>query len=78
MTATVNPGSAFSLGAQRTLFAAGALLRSPTHRAYEVAPDDRRFVFTRLVGSQEEAGPVSLIQVENWLAEVQGAGSRRR
>jgi len=73
---SVNPGTSFDAGAQRTLFNASDYLISQGHRMYDITPDDRRFVFLRPVDeSQSAAGPVDLVQVDNWLAEL---GAQRR
>jgi serine/threonine-protein kinase len=79
VAALVTPGAAFVLGEQRTLFPATDMLRSSSHRTWDVSPDDRRFVFTRLIGTQgaPSAVPVAVIQVDDWLAEIQNAGRKR-
>jgi eukaryotic-like serine/threonine-protein kinase len=71
ISATVTPGPTFALGDQRILFAGGAYLQSGNLRGYAVSPDDSRFIFTRLVGSQT-TGPVDLVLVENWFTELDG------
>ena len=80
VAATVNPGAAFVLGEQRTLFPALGLLRSLTVAHWDVSPDDRRFLFTRFVeapGAAISNSATVVIQVDNWLLELQSGGARR-
>jgi len=37
---------------------------------YDVAPDDKRFLFLRQVREQGVQGPDKLVQITNWAAEV--------
>lgn len=79
VSAAVTPGTAFVLGAQRTLFPATGLLRSDFHAQWAVSPDDSRFIFTRFFGELTVANPVpvQVIQVDNWLVELKAKGARR-
>jgi len=77
VSAAVKPGATFALGDQTVLFPARAFMANDTHRQYDVTPDDRRFVFVRLVGGPATAGDTKLIMVENWLADIGSGGQRR-
>jgi serine/threonine-protein kinase len=71
----VSPGPSFVAGEQQTLFDASSFVTAVGHRVYDITPDDRRFVFLRSTGaSQTQAGPPTLVQVDNWFAELEGAG----
>jgi serine/threonine-protein kinase len=58
-----------TLGKQR-LFSANGYFASPWAQAYDVSPDDKRFLMLR-VGSSSGAVPVSVVLVQNFLAELQ-------
>jgi len=75
IAAQITTGSAFSVGEQTRLFSARGLQSFLVSRAYDVTPDDRRFVFTRAVGSEnQDVQPV--IHVENWISEVRNITNR--
>jgi serine/threonine-protein kinase len=64
-------GEAFRLGDQRELFGVGPeFVRGLNYRAYDLHPDDRRFVFLRIVG-QQSALTGRLVLVENWFTELE-------
>jgi hypothetical protein len=60
---------AFGILEKRRLFSANGYFASPWAQAYDVAPDDRRFLMLR-VGSSLGAVPASLVIVQNFLAEL--------
>jgi serine/threonine-protein kinase len=60
----------FGILEKRRLFSANGYFASPWAQAYDVAPDDRRFLMLR-VGSSLGAVPASLVIVQNFLAELQ-------
>ena len=67
-------------GAYLSLFPALGLLRSLTVAHWDVSPDDRRFLFTRFVeapGAASSNSATVVIQVDNWLLELQSGGARR-
>jgi serine/threonine-protein kinase len=72
----------FEGGAQRLLFAAGDFRSGGNKTHYYPTPDDRRFVFVRNVGGQEErAAAAYVVQVRNWFTELRaqaraGGGAR--
>lgn len=74
---TVNPGAIFATGEQRVLFPTGPFVASVFHRAYDVSPDGRRFIFSRLIGGQETEQQAPVVYVENWLSDVASATRRR-
>ena len=61
-------GRSVAVGKQRALFDVSAYSRHPTHRAYDVFPDDQRFVMMRAA----EKAPSNLVMVDNWLTELSG------
>jgi hypothetical protein len=70
MTVPVTVAPAFSSGAPRVLFAAGEYARSPGNRAYDVTPDDQRFVMLRSLDDSASKLPVQLVLVDNWMEEL--------
>jgi len=76
---TVGPGAVFESAEQRTLFSTKAYQSNLiSRRVYDIAPDDRRFLFARTVGSSAgaAAGPPNLVRIDNWFTEL-GAPRRR-
>ena len=65
-------GTGFQMGEQQVLFD-DTYFRDQYHAQYAVSPDDRRFVFKRLVGDESGPGsssPAIAILVQHWLAEL--------
>ncbi len=62
----------FSVGERRVLFPIRAgYVNSNNHRAYNVSPDDQRFLMVRFAGSgDEDDAPGALIVVENFFEEL--------
>ena len=82
VAANVTLGATFVLGEQRALFSAAGYVRAGTNARYDVAPDDRRFVFLRFVGvgarsDGASSDPLTVIKVDNWLTELKAGGARR-
>ena len=82
VAANVTLGATFVLGEQRALFSTAGYVRAGTNARYDVAPDDRRFVFLRFVGTGAGSGgassdPLTVIKVDNWLTELKAGGARR-
>ena len=77
VSAEIRPGTAFTLGEQRTLFPVPGRTANNT-ALWAVTPDDRRFIFIRSVGLTVAAStvPVEVIQVDNWLHELRSTNSR--
>ena len=75
---TIRPGATFEAGEQRALFStrdyqASSLVR----RVYDLTPDDRRFIFSRTVGTTGGAsGAPSLVRVDNWFTELGAVRAR--
>ena len=61
---------AFAAEAPRALFPAKAYARAASYRAYDVTPDDRRFVMLRPVADSVAAAPNQLVVVDNWFDEL--------
>ena len=70
----VVPGVTFTLGAQVTLFTTSGFTSSTggstTYLYYDVAPDDKRFVFFRKLTENGAVKVDPLVQVVNWGVEV--------
>ncbi len=82
VAANVTLGATFVLGEQRALFSTAGYVRSSTNVRYDVAPDDRRFLFLRFVGTGAGSGgassdPLTVVKVDNWLTELKAGGARR-
>jgi len=70
---TLRPGAAFEAAEQRVLFSTSLYDASDeSRRSYEITPDDRRFLFARLVGfsAAAQVGPLNLVRVDNWFTEL--------
>jgi serine/threonine-protein kinase len=76
MVAAVAPGAAFVTSEVRTLFSVAAFARGSQHPYYAVAPDDRRFLFVRSLGTTVAGGPAYVTIVDNWLAELRAGTGR--
>jgi eukaryotic-like serine/threonine-protein kinase len=73
MAVTVAGGSAFVAAEQRRLFAAAPYLSNTAHTEYQLSPDDRRFLFKRLVGAEiAGARAATAVLVQDWLTELEG------
>jgi serine/threonine-protein kinase len=70
---SVTGGAAFAVGEQRRLFSAGPYLNNTAHTEYQISPDDRRFLFKRLVGAEiAGARAATAVLVQHWLTELEG------
>lgn len=67
ISVSVTTAPAFELGASTTLFSTNQFISGNGRRAYELSPDDRRFLMIRPLGSLRQG---QLIVVENWFAEL--------
>jgi serine/threonine-protein kinase len=67
VAAQVTTRSAFSLGQQQTLFSARTFVTDGSHRAYDVSPDDQRFI---MIASDAGDDSGELILVQNWFEEL--------
>jgi Tol biopolymer transport system component/tRNA A-37 threonylcarbamoyl transferase component Bud32 len=70
MTVPVTTTPSFSAGAPRVLFPTRAYAKTPGNRAYDVTPDDQRFVMLRLVDDSISRPPAQLVFVDNWFGEL--------
>ena len=78
MAVTVNAGSAFAAAEQRRLFSAASYLNNTAHTEYQISPDDRRFLFKRLVGAEiAGARAATAVLVQHWLTELEHGGTPR-
>jgi Tol biopolymer transport system component len=75
---TVTGSSAFAAAEQRRLFSAGSYLTNNAHTEYQISPDDRQFLFKRLVGSEiAGARAATAVLVQHWLSELEGTRAAR-
>jgi serine/threonine-protein kinase len=70
MSVPVTTTPAFSPGTPRALFSTTGYAKSPGNRAYDVTPDDQRFVMLRLVADSAAPTPAQLVFVDNWFREL--------
>ena len=68
MAVDIATGTTFLPGTPRRLFPLTGYRGARNRQQYDVAPDDRRFLMIR---EPEDAGPGTVVYVENWLAELQ-------
>lgn len=72
IAAEVQPGAAFSVKSRRALFANPALGADPYHRAFDLSPDDRRFIMVdRPIGEATD-----IVVVLNWDVGLSRAAKR--
>ncbi len=77
LTVPVTTTPAFSPGAPRVLFAAKNLARAPSYRAYDVTPDDQRFLMLRTLDDSASRQSAQMVFVDNWVAELRGKLARK-
>jgi len=70
MAVPVTTTPAFTPGTPHALFPAGKYAHGPSYRAYDVSPDDRRFLMLSPASDSVTATPTRLVVVENWLEEL--------
>jgi Tol biopolymer transport system component/tRNA A-37 threonylcarbamoyl transferase component Bud32 len=70
MTVPVTTSPAFSAGTPAPLFQAQSYARSLSYRAYDVSPDDRRFVMLRPAADSVRTPGRQLVVVDNWFEEL--------
>jgi hypothetical protein len=70
MTVPITTAPAFASGAPRVLFPAKQYARALSHRAYDVTPDDHRFVMLRPIGDSLPDPASQVVVVDNWFAEL--------
>ncbi len=67
---TVATAPSFSAGAPRALFPAKPYARSLSYRAYDLSPDDKRFIMLRPVTDSVAPPNSTLVVVDNWFEEL--------
>ena len=67
VAAEITTQPAFAVGNQTVLFPGGAYTQDDSHRGYDVAPDDRRFLMVR---ERDAGGRANLVLVDNWFQEL--------
>ncbi|MCG6958031.1 MAG: protein kinase, partial [Gemmatimonadetes bacterium] len=71
MAVPVTTTPTFTNGAPHVLFPAGQFARGPSYRAYDVSPDDRRFLMLSPVSDSVQAVPSRLVVVDHWFTELE-------
>ena len=76
--AALDPGPPFNVAGRASLFStAGLLPAGQDHRAYDVHPDDERFLFA-IPQESEESGSVYWLMIDHWSTELnERLGDRR-
>jgi Tol biopolymer transport system component len=69
----LTPGASFTVGQPRVLFAAAQYVLDTNAGAYDVSPDDKRFVFVRTATG---GMGTELVVVQNWFQELRGRVGR--
>jgi len=78
IVARIHPGTVFSVSDRQTLFTIGSELlfrQDEQYALYDVAPDDRRFVFLR--GVDVQVTEPELVLVDNWPLSLRGAAGSK-
>ena len=70
MAVPVTTTPTFTAGTPHALFPAEQYVPGPSYRAYDVSPDDRRFLMLSPVSDSVEAAPNRLVMVDNWFEEL--------
>ena len=70
MAVAVTTTPAFKAEAPRALFPAKSYARAPSYRAYDISPDDRRFVMLRPVADSAATPTGQVVFVDNWFQEL--------
>jgi len=70
MAVPVTTTPTFASGTPHALFPAGNYATGPSYRAYDVSPDDRRFLMLAPVSDTVAAAPNRLVVVEHWFEEL--------
>jgi serine/threonine-protein kinase len=70
LTVPVTTTPSFSPGTPRVLFDTKGLARAASYRAYDVTPDDQRFVMLRSLDDAASRQPAQLVFVDNWMKEL--------
>ncbi len=70
MAVPVTTMPSFSPGTPRALFDTKGLARAAAYRAYDVTPDDQRFVMLRPLDDAASRQPAQLVFVDNWIEEL--------
>jgi Tol biopolymer transport system component len=71
MSTPVTTTPSFSPGTPKVLFSTKGFARAAAYRAYDVTPDDQRFVMLRALDDSAVQQSSQLVFVDNWLAELQ-------
>jgi tRNA A-37 threonylcarbamoyl transferase component Bud32 len=77
MAVPVTTTPTFAPGTPHVLFPAGKYTNQASYRAYDVSPDDRRFLMLSTVSDSVAAGPERLVVVDNWFTELKGKLANR-
>ncbi len=84
IAATISVQPTFSVASRQTLFKLPpGVYRTISHQAYDVAPDDRRFLMIRAAGASAKdadtrTSTANIVVVMNWLEELKAKVSGKR
>jgi eukaryotic-like serine/threonine-protein kinase len=67
---TATATATFAPGTPHALFPAGTYAHGPSYRAYDVSPNDRRFLMLGPISDSTTAAPNRLVVVDNWFEEL--------
>jgi hypothetical protein len=70
MAVPVTTSPSFSSGSPRVLFSTRGFAKAPSYRAYDVTPDDQRFVMLKSFDDSATRQSSQLVFVDNWLMEL--------
>ena len=73
VSAEIQPGAAFSVGKQRTLFSISQFVRSGPVPSFSLSPDDKQFLMVREGEATQQS---ELILAENWLQGLKGQSGK--
>ncbi|MDP2584415.1 MAG: protein kinase [Candidatus Palauibacterales bacterium] len=71
MAVPVTTTPTFAPGTPHALFPAGQYASGPSYRAYDISPDDRRFLMLSPVSDSAAAAPNRLVVVDHWFEELE-------
>ncbi len=70
MAVNVTTTPSFAAEAPRALFVDTTYVKSPSYRAYDLSPDDQRFVMLRALADSVTQAPTQVVLVDNWFEEL--------
>jgi len=77
MAVPVTTTPSFSPGSPGVLFPTSSFAKAPAYRAYDVTPDDQRFVMLRTLDDSASRLSAQLVFVDNWIEELRKKLARK-